>query len=548
MISLTNMQAKIAATQKTFETQKASEAGANLLVDGSGNGKVTTDIDDTVILLADGDDIVTANSNNNKVTAESGKNQIYINGDNNYVEGGKDEDYIVSIGQHNDLHGGEGNDTMLSIGDNNKIDGGNGNNYLAFQGKHLYITDGDGDSMFRTLDFAVMEGKFEEYGKYLENQLETKTLKSDVLLNTQVDTETLGEKNASTGSADNFVSKLTDADKRLLENNKIDLNAKNSDGSQKYYIAKSPTDGQYHIYQGSGTRYTAMTNGSDMIDLKDIKTTQMRETTVKTYGDLQERNLRGIEDITIDAKNGADNIKVNVAKDLTIKGDDVKDTDKAKNIFVVGNIKLEDDYGNIKQKSTSRDYTVLNDGFDKFVNSDPLIVDFNKDGKISAKAGIGVDIDGNGYSDGAAVDGDKMLAMSDMNDNGVIDGSEVFSDKTVNPFTGEALGAKNGFEALKLMAQEAEKHTGIKCMDTDGNVDLKELQKALKKVNVNLGFISDRNTTELEDLAHVASINVNYTEQNETGDVQRNQTGTYTDTDGKTHRADDVWFKLFGKK
>lgn len=191
---------------------------------------------------------------------------------------------------------------------------------------------------------------------------------------------------------------------------------------------------------------------------------------------------------------------------------------------------------------------MLNDGFDKFVNSDPLIVDFNKDGKISAKAGIGVDIDGNGYSDGAAVDGDKMLAMSDMNDNGVIDGSEVFSDKTVNPFTGEALGAKNGFEALKLMAQEAEKHTGIKCMDTDGNVDLKELQKALKKVNVNLGFISDRNTTELEDLAHVASINVNYTEQNETGDVQRNQTGTYTDTDGKTHRADDVWFKLFGKK
>ena len=98
MISLTNMQAKIAATQKTFETQKASEAGANLLVDGSGNGKVTTDIDDTVILLADGDDIVTANSNNNKITAESGKNQIYINGDNNYVEGGKDEDYIVSIG------------------------------------------------------------------------------------------------------------------------------------------------------------------------------------------------------------------------------------------------------------------------------------------------------------------------------------------------------------------------------------------------------------------------------------------------------------------
>lgn len=546
MISLTNMQAKVAATQKTFETQKASEAGANLLVDGSGNGKVTTDIDDTVILLADGDDIVTANSDNNKITAESGKNQIYINGNNNYVEGGKDEDYIVSIGEHNDLHGGDGNDMMLSIGNNNKIDGGNGDNYIAFQGNHLYITDGDGDSMFRTLDFAVMEGKFEQYGDYLKNQLETKTLKSDVLLNTQVDTETLGD-GSTTASADNFVSKLTAADKNYLE--KIDLNAKNSDGSQKYYIAQSPTDGQYHIYQGSGTRYTALTNSSDMIDLNDIKTTQMRETTVKTYGDLQERNIRGLEDITIDAKNGADNIKVNVAKDLTIKGQDVENPDKAKNIFVVGNIKLEDDYGNIKQKSTSRDYSVLTDGFSKFVNSDPLIVDFNRDGKISAKAGIGVDIDGNGYSDGAAVDGDKMLAMSDINGNGVVDGTEVFGNKTINPFTGESLNAKNGFEALSLMAQEAEKHTGIKCMNENGDVDLQKLQEALKKVNVKLGFISDNNNTTIEDLAHVASINVNYAEQtDETGDVQRNQTGTYTDTDGQTHRADDVWFKLFGKK
>ena len=546
MISLTNMQAKIAATQKTFETQKASEAGANLVVDGSGNGKITTDIDDTVVLLADGDDIVTANSNNNKITAESGKNQIYINGNNNYVEGGKDEDYIVSIGEHNDLHGGDGNDMMLSIGNNNKIDGGNGDNYIAFKGNHLYVTDGNGDSMFRTLDFAIMEGKFEQYGNYLENQLETKTLKSDVLLNTQVDTETLGDDAAAT--AENYVSKLTNADKNYLENNKIDLNAKNSDGSQKYYIVQSPTDGQYHIYQGSGSRYTAITNSSDMIDLKDIKTIQMRETTTKTYGDLQERNIRGLEDITIDAKNGADNIKVNVSKDLTIKGQDVEDSSKAKNIFVVGNIKLEDDYGNIKQKSTARDYSVITDGASKFVNSDPLIVDFNRDGKISAKAGIGVDIDGNGYSDGAAVDGDKMLAMSDMNGNGIVEGTEVFGDKTVNPFTGEALNAKNGFEALSLMAQEAEKHTGIKCMNENGDVDLQKLQEALKKVNVKLGFISDHNNTTIEDLEHVASINVNYTEQTEEGNVQRNQTGTYTDTDGQTHRADDVWFKLFGKK
>lgn len=544
MISLSNMQAKIAATQKAYDTQKGSEAGSNMLVDGSGNGKVTTSIDDTVILLADGDDIVTANSNKNTVKAESGKNQIYINGNENYVEGGKDQDYIVSIGQHNDLNGGDGNDVMLSIGDYNKVNGGDGDNYIAFKGNHLYISDGDGDSSIRSLDFAIAEGNFEQYGKYLEDQIDTKILKTDVLLNTQINTEEVG---GSSQGVENFLSKITDADKNYMTKNNIDLNAKNSDGSQKYYVVKSPTDGQYHIYAGSGSRYTSVTNSSDMITLSDIKTIQMRETTVKTYGDLQERNIRGLQDITIDAKNGADNIKVNVAKDITIKGIDVENPDKAKNIFVVGNIKLENDYSNIRQESTSKDYSVISSGASKFVNSDPLIVDFNRDGKISAKAGIGVDIDGNGYSDGAATDGDKMLAMSDMNDNGVVDGAEVFGNKTVNPFTGEALNAKNGFEALSLMAQEAEKHTGIKCMNENGDVDLQKLQEALKKVNVKLGFISDKNNTTIEDLAHVASINVNYNEQTEAGDVQRNQTGTYTDTDGQKHKANDVWFKLFGK-
>ena len=580
MISLTNMQAKIAATQKTFETQKASEAGANLVVDGSGNGKITTDIDDTVVLLADGDDIVTANSNNNKITAESGKNQIYINGNNNYVEGGKDEDYIVSIGEHNDLHGGDGNDMMLSIGNNNKIDGGNGDNYIAFQGNHLYVTDGDGDSMFRTLDFAIMEGKFEQYGDYLENQLETKTIKEGVLLNSQTNTEVIDVSTAT--NVNDYISKLSDVDKEYI--GKIDLTAKNDDGSPKYYIAKGKSDGLYHIYEGSGKSYKAIAgfkdgnrdydkvaSGNGYLNISNgtvvddgvtttTKTTKYRETTVNTFGDLQERNLKGLEDITIDAKNGADNIKVNVSKDLTIKGDDVKDTDKAKNIFVVGNIKLGDDYGNITQKTGNvKEYTkdeksnsgdskgkVLTDGYS---TSSPLIVDFNKDGKVSAKAGIGVDIDGNGYSDGAAVDGDKMLAMSDMNGNGVVDGTEVFGDKTVNPFTGEALNAKNGFEALSMIAQEAEKHTGINCINSNGDVDLRKLQEALKTVNINLGFISDYNNTTLEDLAHVASINVsNYAEQKETGEVQHNQLGSYTDTDGQTHKTDDVWFKLFGKK
>lgn len=227
MISLTNLQAKVASIQKTFDSQKASEAGSNLLVDGSGNGKVTTSIDDTVILLADGDDTVVANSDNNIVKAESGKNEIHINGNENYVMGGKDEDTIVSIGQHNDLNGGDGDDVMLSIGNNNEVNGGDGKNYIAFKGNHLKIADGKDGSQIRTLDFSIRESNyFVNFADYLNDQV------------------------------------------------------------------------------------TEDEDGNTVID--------------------------GLNDIEIDAGDGADDIKVNVAKDLTINGDDVENKKEKKNIFDVG--------------------------------------------------------------------------------------------------------------------------------------------------------------------------------------------------------------------
>ena len=133
-----------------------------------------------------------------------------------------------------------------------------------------------------------------------------------------------------------------------------------------------------------------------------------------------------------------------------------------------------------------------------------------------------------------------MLAMSDLNGNNSIDGGEVFGDQTVSPFTHEKLNAANGFEALAMIAKEAEEHTGINCIDVNGNVDLANLKRALATVGVNIGFISDDNVTQLEDLAHVASINVaKYLDF--TGDVNI-QTGYYTDNTGKKYNANDVWF------
>jgi uncharacterized membrane protein len=136
--------------------------------------------------------------------------------------------------------------------------------------------------------------------------------------------------------------------------------------------------------------------------------------------------------------------------------------------------------------------------------------------------------------------------MSDINGNGSIDGNEVFGNNTVSPFSGKALNAANGFEALKLLAQEAEENTGIKCYN-NGQVDLAALKSALATVGVNLGYISDSNTTEIEDLEKydIASITVDDYEvsENETGDVQHRQQGTATTTDGTSVKTDDVWFR-----
>jgi hypothetical protein len=113
----------------------------------------------------------------------------------------------------------------------------------------------------------------------------------------------------------------------------------------------------------------------------------------------------------------------------------------------------------------------------------------------------------------------------------------------VDPFSGEALNAENGFEALQMVAASAEEKTGMECIDDNGVVNLQNLSQALESEGIGLGMISDNNTTNLESLGDVASIDTaNYVQQQDTGEVQHNQLGTYQDTGGDTHKVDDIWF------
>ena len=176
-----------------------------------------------------------------------------------------------------------------------------------------------------------------------------------------------------------------------------------------------------------------------------------------------------------------------------------------------------------------------------YINRDPLTLDINKDGKVSTQAGIGVDLDGDDKADGAAIDGDKMLAMSDLNKNGKIDASEVFGTDTINAFTGQKVNARNGFEALKEIADSAEQKTGINITDSEGLVNITKLQEALKTVNVNLGLISDSNVTELENLGDVEKIDLKFTEEKNELNTNK-QVSSYITKSGEKFKTEDVWF------
>ncbi|MDD3437747.1 MAG: hypothetical protein PHC64_11405 [Candidatus Gastranaerophilales bacterium] len=157
---------------------------------------------------------------------------------------------------------------------------------------------------------------------------------------------------------------------------------------------------------------------------------------------------------------------------------------------------------------------------------------------------MGVDIDGDGTADGAAVDGDGMLSMGDIDGDGVITGKEVFGDNTINPYTGEKLNAANGFEALRMIALEAEVRSGLKIL-VNGEVDLQLLKRALElTTKASLGLISGNNNSFLDALGDIQSINVKdyETVENNGGMIEHLQQGSYKDNSGNVYKVDDVWF------
>ena len=326
---------------------------------------------------------------------------------------------------------------------------------------------------------------------------------------------------ASAASASSALDKVDPNELKGIDLSREDLSSVNEKGYPNYLIAKGSADRKYHLYKIAsprGNEYKAVGDvkpGNRGLSVKDPE--KNKETAAKAN-----ENTSAAASAAASASTSTLNYNVN-SGDLTYTTSTASAAAAA---------------------SASSPGPIENEGGGH--THSPLILDTNKDGKISAQQGMGVDLNNDDKADGAATGGDKMLAMGDINNNGKIDGTEVFGDQTVDPFTGKQINAKNGFEALEKVAKSAEQQTGIKCMDEAGNVDLQKLKQVLEATNKgSLGMISGNNDKKLESLGDAASINVyNYLNQKQSGDVQHNQIGSYQTTSGQEHRVDDVWFKI----
>ncbi|KAI3637427.1 hypothetical protein MIR68_004076 [Amoeboaphelidium protococcarum] len=194
------------------------------------------------------------------------------------------------------------------------------------------------------------------------------------------------------------------------------------------------------------------------------------------------------------------------------------------------------------------DFPTFDSGVSVGGDGSPLIFDMNDDGKVSAKRGVGITLEPEQVNDrdGGAVDGDKMLAMSDINGNGVIDIEEVFGNFTISPFTRKPYKARNGFVALKLLAQEIDGNGCDGAFHNESMVALQAIKKCLRqKLNINFGFIARNNVKVIEPLGIAMYVDVkNYLEtpNDYQNGILHGQKGQFIKTDGSTGKVHDVWF------
>ena len=566
----------------SIDTGFCGEDKINAIV--GGNASITTREDnDFINLYVGGNFNVDSGMNHPACGAEEDDDTVLIHGNKdktdgqNYVATGQGNDNVRIIANNVDVKKGDGNLVLGFYGDNYNVNSDASNNIIGFWGDNVNMNiNGQGQQDVKTLDFSFEEGRFLDFGF-------EKLLEQDTYAGRTVDT-VITERLTGKDNLDEVGKQYNLSDSQIAKLRELDLTKETAKGEPYYLLYKQGNnyeigyrDDKNNVYTLDGKKVTTSSASSSSSSSRNGNKVTVTTTTTTTKNQLtgavdldvqREKeitkettttdyyNIDGVKNVNINFNNnGKYNVGITSSDGyVNINGKDACNNDIMQNILVRSGYVVTDQTndtdisyimeklalgaGNITKKTSTSTSSY------SYNYKDPLILDTNKDGVINTlqHGNYGIDLNGDGQGNGAAVNGDKMLAMSDLNKNGKIDGAEVFGDQTVSPFSGKKINAKNGFEALKAIAKEAEQYTGISCISGNA-VDVQKLAEALAKYGVNLGLVGG-NGTSLDALGDIKTINTGYANVAGTGDkIEHSQIGFYTDIQGGKYMAHDVNFQ-----
>lgn len=278
----------------------------------------------------------------------------------------------------------------------------------------------------------------------------------------------------------------------LISANNIDISEKLKDGSNRYVFAQGMEDGKFHIYDLKSSRGASLArqygkgNGFDIVE-----------------------NGNGYMYTGLKVVDG--------------------ETENSKDVYYLSDVDGQKSVGML-----SGEYKTVS----------PLSFDLSGDGIQTEVKAINYDIDGDGVMDKINDSGDAVLVF-DKNKDGVAgaDGSECFGDNTDLDGDGKADGYKNGFEALRALAQKENLING-----TDDNVlDVNDIKILEDKYG--LGIKKDGYNGETSSLidSGITEINISSaeTEVVENFDNRGNklmiQEGAIFKINGEERQYADVW-------
>lgn len=489
------------ALQNTAYTAAGSNAG-NIVITGNGNDVISVDGDSAVVIAGEGNDTVDVTGKNAVVNAGNGNNNVSVKGDNAVVLAGNGNDTVNAVSNNATIITGNGKNDIDAVGNNALIVAGNGDDDVSYvgNGSMIELGEGNNDMNFWGNNNRVAAGNGNN------------VIYTDTTLTNAASTTTVTQNTAHATQVATTVSTFNNTSFSASGNTRTTLNTTSESASTRWYDIATTTKTTTVTEAGTTGNQVYLGTGANNVDIANNGHTIV-------YVDPKSKNNN-----TIDIS----------APDSTSKTELVSTT--------------KTDLG----KNSS---ALLTTNYDKTSYTyDPLVIDANKDGTTNTQLGEGVEL-AEGHSV-AAVNGDKMLSIGDLDGDGKIEGTEVLGNFTVSPFTGQALGAANGFDALDKLASEVLKYMGINVYSTyqgTKTVDMAALKSALEQATAQgktvgkatVGLISDSNTKTLEGIGTLKYIGVAGTTANtaayaNTTDASHKQVGFYIDSSGKVWGAVDA--------